>query len=209
VQETESLLGRGEKVHISLQRTKALHPCGTLFFAAHMERLEHIYPGMLSLSYPRDDVVEQLFQHIGLLQQFGLSPRKTISADNVKDWHFVRGENSDISGFKALEERYWRMLGPELGMALGGSMGEAVTNCVQHAYLGRAGEKINWWMFAQYKQGQLTIAIFDLGMGIAQSLRKKEGLAATIEKISRYFRGAGRVDRELLASVVGSNRSRT
>lgn len=209
IEEAEDFLRQGVKVHISLQKTKALHPCGTLFFASHMERLAHCYAGMLSLSYPKNDVVEQLFQHIGLLGRFGLSSRKTISADNVKDWHFVRGENSDISGFGDLEARYRDTLGQELSMALLGSMSEAVTNCVHHAYPDRTTGGCHWWMFAQYKGGKLTVAIFDLGMGIAQSLRKKDGFAATIKELIRRFRNAAKVDEELLASAVGSNKSRT
>jgi hypothetical protein len=200
----DEALQNGRNVHVSLAGIRSLHPCGTLFFVAHMERFASRWPGRISLSYPKDDVVEQLFQHIGLLGHMGLSSRKTISADNVRHWHLVRGKNADISEFETLKQVYWDTLGEALGMALGGSMGEAVTNCVQHAYPGKESHpEKNWWMFAQYKEKELTVAIFDLGIGIVRSLRIKYR-----DRFKATFR-LKHVDEIVLSAVLGSNRSRT
>jgi hypothetical protein len=203
---TEDALHNGKRVRISLEKIQRLYPCGTLYFTAHMERLIEQYPGRVSFTYPCNDVVEQLFQHIGLLRLGGLTKRKKVCADNVKHWNIVRGDSADISGFHELQQRYWQTLGAELGMILGGCMGEAVTNCVQHAYPKQQNTQVRWWMFAEYRDEKLTIAIFDLGIGIAKSLRSKPSL---IDTIAAAFKDPVKDDCKLLANAVGSNLTST
>jgi len=56
-------------------------------------------------------------------------------------------------------------------------MSEAITNTIQHAYIGsstRSSDESDsrWWMFSQQKDGKLSIVVCDLGMGIPVSLRQ-------------------------------------
>ena len=142
------------KVHISFKNTKWLAPSGTLIFVAELERILTKYPGKVTCDYPNDEVVEQLFQHIGLLGRLGLTSRKAITAENVRHWNYVYGTNVDTTEFKSLFTKYSSEISEEVRSGLFDSMSEAVTNSIQHAY--PCDHKNNnctcvksWWMFAK------------------------------------------------------------
>lgn len=165
----------GHRVKLDFKETQRLNPCGTLFFAANLDKALDQHPGEITCNYPEDDIVEQLFQHIGLLQRMGLSSRRSITAENVRHWHFVKGDIVDASGFADLMEQYQNTFAGEIRMGLHSGLSEAVTNTCQHAYPDIAnteGGQRRWWMFAQRKEDELTVAICDLGIGIAESLKR-------------------------------------
>ncbi|OAI13915.1 hypothetical protein A1359_11670 [Methylomonas lenta] len=98
-----SHLKAGRNVSICFKKTKTLIPCGTLLATSKIEQLVNTYPGKVSCTYPEDNVVEQLFQHIGLLDKLGKLPRKDIDEDSVRFWHYVSGKSADdVSQFKDL-----------------------------------------------------------------------------------------------------------
>lgn len=140
----------------------------------------------------------------------GLAPRKTITADNVKHWHYVTGHSADTSGFRDLMQTYQHTLDTPIRMGLYDSMTEAVTNCIHHAYddenhLLNAQSEKKWWMFAEHRNDKLTVVICDLGIGIAGSLKQKPEFSDIMRKWISYRR----VDKRLLGSAVGSSRTRT
>ncbi len=198
-------LKKGFKVHLIFNKTKRLHPCGMLYAVSNIESLLETYPKTISCGYPRDDVVEQLFQHIGFLKLLGKTEcRKIITADNVRYWHYVNGiSTDDVSKFKELIQSI--NFNEDIQSGLFESMSEAVTNTIQHAYEGTKPKK--WWMFAQNKNSLLEIAICDLGIGIPKSLRRKpelkERMASTLHRIKN------RRDTVLIEVATGSNRSST
>jgi hypothetical protein len=194
----------GRKVYLSFRETKTLVVCGTLFAVASIESIVKLYPKMISCSYPRDDIVEQLFQHIGFLKLLGKPDnRKTITAENVRYWHYIQGVSTDdVSKFKNLLESI--KLNEEIQSGLFESMSEAVTNTIQHAY---DNSKKTWWLFAQKKDRLFEIAICDLGIGIPASLNKKPELKEFI--ISSVHQIKKRRDTALIEVAVGTNRSST
>lgn len=204
------------KVIISFNNTELLEPNGTLLFVAKVERLIEINPGYVFCKYPKNEVVEQLFQHIGLLSKFGLSPRASITADNVKHWHYTQGKSADTTDFRSLFKTYACKLDEEVSESLYDSMAEAVTNCIMHAYdedafitkkLKVAFQEKAWWMFAQYKDEKLTVVILDLGIGIPISLQlKPEFKEIVFSSISAIKK---RKETELIEIAVQSTRSRT
>ena len=136
-----------------------LWPAGTLLFVANVESLLASYPGMIACKYPKNEIVEQLFQHIGILSRLGLSDRANITADNVRYWHYVHGTSTDTSGFKNLFSDYSSNLDDSISNGLYDSMSEAVTNTINHAYEVKDGTipfaQKRWWMFSQHKDGKL------------------------------------------------------
>lgn len=193
-------------VHINFTQTDELHPCGTLFFRAHICNLIEEHNHRLSFSYPKNDVVGQLFQHIGLLEKMGLTSKYTVTSENVRHWYSVEGEVADTSGFKDLLKAYETELGQPISMGLYDSMTEAVTNSVQHAYLEGSTVNQKWWMFAQKNGKFLTVVIYDTGRGIPDSLRSKP-------EVIDYFQGRmmfpKNSDNRLLGVAVGSHRTST
>lgn len=190
---------------LDFSATKRLYPCGTLFFTANLDRALSHCPEKITCNYPADNIVEQLFQRIGLLQRMGLSPRQTITADNVRHWHFVKGDKVDMSGFTQLMEEYQNTFDGQVRMGLYASLSEAVTNTIQHAYPDMKdvedGPK-HWWMFAQRIGDELTIAVCDLGIGIAESLKRKPEL----KDILLSWRGQSR-DKKLIEAAAGRRTS--
>ncbi|MCF7971316.1 MAG: ATP-binding protein, partial [Methylococcaceae bacterium] len=78
-------------------------------------------------------------------------------------------------------------------------------NTIHHAYKG--AETKEWRMFAQHKNGILTVSICDLGMGIPKSLRRKPELK---ELLSSPLQVAKKKrDTSLIDIAVESSRSKT
>jgi hypothetical protein len=198
-------LGNGCYVELNFDNTDSLMPCGTLWATAKLEKLVEGYPGKLSCTYPVNDVVEQLFQHIGLLSKLGIpNRRQEINADNVKHWQYVKGGSADdVKKFKELLHSI--SLKEEIRTGLFESMSEAVTNSIHHAYPGI--ELKEWRMFAQLRDGKLTVAICDQGVGIPNSLKNKPELKEWIK--SRINRVKRKHDTFLIKLAIESSRSQT
>lgn len=191
----------GKIVKISFRDTKVLHPCGTLFFVSNIISIIEKKTCKIQCGYPRDNTVEQLFQHIGLLKLFGLQHRLEISANNVKNWHFVTGTSVDPRDLSIIFDEYKEFISEEKSSDLYGVITEAITNTIQHAYPGDRAEK-RWWIFIQQMDNKLFIAIYDHGMGIPESLEPK-----LIDNIT-YNRRYGR-DAMMIKIAVSSDRTRT
>ena len=193
---------------ISFDKTNGLLPCGTLFFVAALDCLLKDHPGRITSNYPKDPIVEQLFQHIGVLTLLGNTSKVAITADNVRYWHFIRGTTGDTSPFKALFSAYSSGLKERIRDGLYESLSEAITNTIQHAYersnaSTTSDPEKRWWMFAQQKDGRLTLVVCDLGIGIPVSLRQK------IQDHFRYALGRKRRHTQFIEIAIQSKRSRT
>lgn len=203
-------LANGNRVKLCFRNTTSLQPCGTLYFVANIDSLATVHPGQIDCTYPEDDVVEQLFQHIGFLEKLGKKNRKVITAENVVNWHFATGTDASTSAFQALLLQHQDAMGGELTRSeLYDCMSEAVTNTKKHAYPVRSNKSENrWWMFSQATDNKLTVAICDLGIGIPDSLLIKKEMSDYIRDLRGLFR-VEQMHKRLLKVAVSSNRSRT
>lgn len=208
--EIELAAAAGRRIRLCFGKTESLRPCGTLYFVANLELLIDKYPGQIECGYPRDDVVEQLFQHIGLLTRLGKEPRKQVTADNVVNWHFASGTDATTSAFQALLLQHQDAMGGEITRSeLYDCMSEAVTNTRKHAYpLQKTKKRSRWWMFSQASDEVLTVAICDLGIGIPNSLLNKPEMKDYVRKLRHTF-SPGRLHTKLIEVAVSSNRSST
>lgn len=203
-------LDRNEKVKISFDETRKLTPSGTLFFVSKLEELLKQFPGKITCDYPIDDIVEQLFQHIGILKKLGLESRKTISAENVQHWHYLSGVSTDTSEFKVLFAAYAKELKGDVQGGLYDSMTEAVDNSIEHAFnisnnIDKQEKK--WWMFSQKLDGKITVVICDLGIGIPNSIWSKPELLDYFKKA--YWQRKKKKDAGLIEIAVNSKKTRT
>lgn len=183
-------LRHGKKIKINFSNTIELHPCGTILFCASILSLLKKYPNKLSAShYPNNDTVEQMLQHIGILKLLGLTERKTINDKMVVDWNFTYGvEGTFDEKFEATSEYLQSHLNLDDSDLLTG-VSEAVDNTQNHAYSDNRSIK-PWWLFSTVKDNVLSVAVCDIGIGIASSLprRLKEELQITVNQFFKTLR---------------------
>lgn len=175
----ESALGSGGRPRLNFSKVSELQPCGTLVFRARLDTWLHAYPARITCTYPKNDIVEQLFQHIGILELLGLQSRKAeITHDHVRDWHYHCGSRMDASIYRELTLSIRdRIDHPERAL-FADCLNEAVYNTVNHAYEFEAPglpapDQRKWWMFSQVKDGRLFVAIYDFGVSIPASLLRR------------------------------------
>jgi len=203
-------LKRGRTVRLRFSHTIRLYPAGTLMFVSNILRYAHRFPGRILVSYPKDQIVEELLQHIGFLQQFGLAPRCTVSAENVKHWHFVSGQKAEVGQLEGLVRAYMGHLPDNPNADLYGCLCEAILNVSYHAYPADKTPEPgapHWWMFAQQKDDTLLVAVYDTGIGIPNSLRQRPNFLEQLG--TNVGLDSQRMDHKLLTKAVSSARSST
>lgn len=200
-------LEAGSKVKIGFGSTAELHPCGTLVLMANIEEWMTLHPGKLSCDHPKDEVVEQLFQHVGLLAKFGHVPRKEISSERVAHWHFYSGSTADPSTFLDLTLSIIDEIDHPNAPLFADCLNEAICNTVGHAYKDCSESTVpkplqKWWIFSQYKGGRFFVAIYDIGDGIPRTLRRKPEWVEFLRL--RHYK-----DGSILRSAIATTRTRT
>lgn len=209
VKDLEVALRSNYKVVIDFGPTEHLETGGTLYLIANIDTLLIEFPGVISCRFPKNDVVEQLLQHVGLLRKLGKDPRKAVTADNVVNWHFATGSDATTSAFKALLMQHSDAMGGlQTRSALYDCMSEAVTNTRKHAYVNSTKSLNNWWMFSQANEEILTVTICDLGIGIPKSLLVKPQMRDYFRKLLMVGRQSSH-DKELIKIATSTNRSST
>lgn len=203
-----STLSAGRTVFIDFSRTTKLHPCGVLLFLALLERLCKEYPGRIKGSYPENDVVEQMFQSVGVVQMLGLEPRCTVSHEDVRKWRYFAGSLTDrtlmeSSAMEAFMVELRTELGEAKQMGLGDCISEALTNVKHHAYT--ATHSGGWWVFATIGNESVTVAIYDRGGTIPGTLLAKPEF---LDYLTLKFWQIGRGDARLIQAAAGG-RTRT
>jgi hypothetical protein len=183
------------QVSIDFSETKKMYSDGTLLFAAELDQMlratrirqrrpkesrrEHgrRRSHQIDCNYPRDNVVEQVLQHLGLLQMLNRKPRTQISAEDVKSWKMHTGTTVDGSLAEPLINLYRRLFEAKDSTSMYDGLVEAMTNSKHHAYLrprrdgaGRDLSEPRWWMFAEQRNQKLSVSFCDLGIGINRSL---------------------------------------
>lgn len=204
---TRDALNAGHDVKIGFGSTRELHPCGTLVLMAHMDEWITRFPGRLSCDYPDDNVVEELFQHVGLLAKFGHTARREISNERVAFWHFYSGSTADPSTFIDLTLSIIDEIDHPNAPLFADCLNEAICNTVGHAYKECSISDVpaplrKWWIFSQYKGDKFFVAIYDIGEGIPRTLRRKPEWVEFL-RIRHYKDGS------ILRSAIATNRTRT
>lgn len=197
---------RGRWVCIDFRPTTRMFPSGTLLLLAELDRLRRIVPGQFPVlaRYPKDEVVEQVLQQVGISSLVRLKDRLEPAdfAENVRHWRHATGEVVDGRKLEDFIVEYRDRLARALTTTLYSGIVEAMTNSVQHAYpLNYAGWRADgvpdelaktcrrWWMFSEERDGKLTVVFCDLGIGIPASVKDPEkwsddALASTLRSIA-------------------------
>jgi hypothetical protein len=215
--------GEGKRVLLDFASTEQMFPSGTLLFMAEIDRMRRNTGDhkLICGNYPDDLVVEQVLQRLGILSMLGLEARKKPEEfpENVRHWCSATGELADGKAIEPIVKCYEGVMAESLKGDLYAGIVEAMTNCAQHAYehprnddpLADRGIRCrSWWMFSQEKDGNLTVALCDLGIGIPASLAEtKTWPREVIEKALRTARILPHRHAHLIRSAIELHKTRT
>ena len=178
-----------------------MYPCGVLILMGWVDEWVSKHPGRIKATYPRDDLVEQMLQHVDVLQKLGLPARKNVDHSDVKRWHYFHGKNADATPMEPFMLELQKILGEEQQLGLGNCVTEAMINVGHHAYKFENGGP--WWIFATITQKQVFVAIYDRGDSVPGTLLAKPQLKDFLNA-KVWIQGRG--DGNLITSAVGEGR---
>jgi hypothetical protein len=217
----DAVVVRKLKVRIDFSKVKRLHPCGVLLFTAEIERIRRYAKkdGIIRSNYPAERIVEQVFQHLGILSLLGRPARLEADSfeENVKHWRRAKGLVVEGQAFEQIQQSYEGRIADPLLSRMFGGVTEAMTNSVHHAYADQRGDGIanhaelrEWWMFSEERDGRLNLAMCDVGIGIPRSLGKADDedrfwIADWVRKLM----APGDSDSALISAAVNLRKSRT
>lgn len=210
---------RGKRVTIDFSRTKRMVACGTLLFLAEVSRIAALTGHRRRVTCRRvaDEKVGQVLHQIGFFDAIGRKSEIQPTADDVVYWRACSGIGAEGQKASALVDELAGRLPPSLSSPMYTGLVEAMTNCAQHAYRSPREDGLGstcrreWWMFAQEREGRLSVLICDLGMGIPASLplTHEPGLVReTLANLGRKL-GIAFSDSDLIEAAVELGRSRT
>ena len=181
----------GHRVVIDFSNTTRVTAAAMLLTLAEIERIYELHPRRRPViaRMPREDVVRQVFQQIGLCQLLGIKRSVPVTHENVTFWRYVSGTKVNGEAVGQVLENFQDQM-PENSELYDG-VSEAMTNAVQHAGIAKRSDGIpildrRWWMFAGVRRGELAVVVADLGIGIPRSVPVNwgdEAIGRLLEKI--------------------------
>jgi hypothetical protein len=214
---------RRTRIKIDFSRVEKMYPGGTLVLLAFLELIIKRFPGRIVARCPRNSMPAQLFNHFGLSKMFGMP--QTFNApthESVINWRYLTGTMADGTKISELIRGYQESIAGKIPDGLYDVLTEALINVKQHAYppgCDIPDDLHRWWLFARYVApsdnggGNLYIGIYDIGVGIQNSLRPKLDLQELmIEKADQLASGIipmSWLERVLLERAVEKRRTST
>lgn len=169
----------GKRVTIDFSGTTQVTAAAMLLTLAEIERIWelHPHPRPITIRMPRDDVVSQVFQQIGLYKLLGITRTVEVNHEDVTFWQYVSGSTVDGAAVGTFLERHVLDQLPE-NIELYEGVSEAMDNAVEHAAIRPRPDSIptlegRWWMFAGVHKNRLVLVLADLGIGIPCSVPVK------------------------------------
>lgn len=172
-------------LNINFSKTKRVYSTGMLLMLAEIDRTARVTRGRckISCTYPTDNVVEKVFQQVGLLRILRKAHRQQITEEDktVVNWQFASDVSVNPKSADALMKAIKHKL-PKGYLRLVTGVGEAMDNAVHHAYVEPRGDRLSgqpladerrWWVFAEVLDGWLHVVFCDLGLGIPVTLKAR------------------------------------
>lgn len=125
----------------------------------------------------KTDKINEVLTQIKILELFNQNFDITPNHEEVVYWNLAEGHGADGEKYEEILGSYDGTIAKTLLKSFYLGLTEAMTNTRQHAY---TTDGLNnpdlpeWWMFSQEKDGRLSVVFFDLGMGIPETLPKKQ-----------------------------------
>lgn len=204
-------------VQIDFRAMSLMQPQAALLLSAEIDRIIRYKSGTqaITCTLPRSLMHRQLLQQLGLLERLGHHSNDLLPEDypdNVRHWRFATGQRVGEQAGSFLDD-YEGRIAPAIAQGVWKALSEALVNTVQHAYLLPRGDgcpsldEKRWWMLTQERDGQLTVAVCDLGIGFRRSLPLNWS-SLTMEEIFETIRDPEQDLAAIRASLIlGSTRT--
>lgn len=211
------VLTHNRKIRIDFSVTESMVVCGTLRFFAELNLIkkEKGSLNLITCTYPKNNRVAQVLQHLGIFKMLNLNCSITPDRDDVINWKTASGENTDTTKAGEILETQSN-LPRKKSKNLYRGVSEAMTNVSQHAYLDikETAKHKGWWMFCKEENDQIFVAFCDLGDGIPvtlpQSLEKNNEKKLFVQIWKFFFPNRKKLtDGELIRVAIEVKRSRT
>ena len=181
----------GVGIIVDLSDVRSIRPTGAVMLLAELDRLfRGQSAGTIRMFAPDDPIVDAVMCQIGIYES--ARPLAEAERDDVRHWRSASGVASEGEKGGSILEAYEGRLADNLTSDLYAGIVEAMTNTVHHAYAGPQGKDLKrfigrrWWMLSQERDGELTVAICDLGIGIPRSLPRSSTFSSgAVRKIWR------------------------
>lgn len=166
----------GVRLILDFSGVEKMTPAGSVLLTAEIDRALAGDISTVQAKVARHPIIHQVLEQIGIYQRFAVKCDTVPVDENVIHWRPASGVLSDGQTSGTLLDNYDGRLAEGIRKGLYAGIVEAMTNTVHHAYDGDEGQRLKqsigrrWWMLSQEKDGQLTVAICDLGIGIPRSL---------------------------------------
>jgi len=200
---------------IDLSGVEKIKPTGAVMLLAEVDRaLSGQDPETLKIVRSRNAVVDAVMRHLGIyLTDEGPTPE--ADREDVRHWRVATGVASEGEKGGSLFGDYEGRLADGLTGDLYNGIVEAMTNTVHHAYAGPAGDHLKrfigkrWWALSQERNGELTIAICDLGIGIPRSLPRSATFSSDVVRAVWKKLGLDRSDVNAIKVAIELGRTST
>lgn len=179
----EILQATRSKVVFNFSQVERIFPGGMLVFLAHLQQMHLMYPGRVDVKAPPNSVAGQLIEHFRVFGMLGGRSSGIVpNHKSVIDWRYITGIGADGAQISELLDSYRAQIKAKIPDGLYDVLAEAFTNVRQHAFNdgGVSFEALKrWWLFSKYvapdrfTNGNLYIAIYDMGVGIQTSMRSR------------------------------------
>lgn len=203
-----------KSVLIDFSRTRRFIANGTLLFYAELTRLLQYSAGRVRVrcTNAQNARANQVLAQIGVFSLCGHRPHGKPSLGDVVHWRVASGHLVDNTICAPAIEAFEGKLAEPLVNGIFRGLGEAMTNAKHHAYGGVREDGLNfrqpqqdWWMFSQLRDGVLTVAFCDLGVGIPTTLPiKKPSIFARLLAL-----GKSASDAACIAEAIEDSRTST
>jgi len=180
---------------VDLSGVTVLRPLGAVLLLAELDRAYAGQPASsIRLVQCRDPVIHAVMCQVGIYVT-DEGPLAESDREDVKHWRFATGVATEGVKGGTILEGYEGRLAEGLTSDLYAGIVEAMTNTVHHAYPDLGGSELRrfigkrWWAISQERDGQLSIAICDLGIGIPRSLPRSASFSSGA--VRAVWRGLG------------------
>ena len=199
----------GKKCRLDFRELESLEVASALVLMAEID-IWHLKYGqeLVAHTHIQNFDIYKSLRELGLFGLVKLRGGKRLAErlpqNRATFLEFVRGQGSDGTQAKKLrkdlEATFKLNFDDGTKKKLYAALTEAFTNAHRHAY--QDGKLAYWWLAAAYDQRKkvLTIAVYDRGLGIPETMEKK----GVLEKTRKLVRTAG-VDGDLIEKAVESS----
>jgi hypothetical protein len=167
------------RIALDFRHTTRMTVSGTLLLHAELHRLHRWFQDRVRLRIirPLSNRASQVLQQVEIYSLAGMKHKDDLSREDVVHWKVAHGSSVDLERAEPVLEDFQGSMAESLNSGIWRGLGEAITNSIHHAYGSARGDGIepvdhvtDWWMFSQERDGKLTVAVCDLGVGIPATL---------------------------------------